>query len=143
MRYQEITESQGRPLYHVTFKSRLKAIKQQGLVPGKRRNWKNFMGSSLGSQAMVHLFGDLEGAVRWAHKMAYDFDKPVAILACEVSGELVKDPNATAQMSGQAMITPEAIPAASITGVVYPDSVLYRQIVNGGTITAPPTWQPF
>ena len=135
MKYSEI-----QPYYHVTFKSRLKSVLSQGLVVGKRRVWKNSFGSSIGEKQKIHLFGDLDGAVKWAHKMEYDFEKPVAILKCFITGQIEPDTNIQAQMTGKAVTTDESIPADKIIGLVYPDVALYRQIVNGGKIIEPPTW---
>jgi hypothetical protein len=138
MRLDEIVSP--RTLYHTTFRSRLPAIRKEGLVPGKRRVWKNRYGSTLGSNQHVHLFVHLEDAVRWAHKMNYEFDRPVAVLACQPPGPIEPHQNISVH---QGIITDQPILPEAITGVIYPDRTLYRQIVNGGSITQPPTWQAF
>ena len=123
--------------YHVTFKTRLAAIKKQGLIVGKKRNWENTFGGKLG-QSKLYFFVDLTGAVRWAHKMNYDFKRPVIILVCQFDNETLPDENSQARMTGNAVAINQSIPANCIKGYIIPDITLFRQVVNGGTVTEPP-----
>ena len=130
----KLSEISTETVFHVTFEQKLPLIKKNGLIVGKKRNWSNVFGTKLGSTKYIYFFTDLSVAARWAHKMNYEFEKPVIILICKLESEIESD----MMLGGAAIKTNENVPPKNIIGYIFPNMFLYRQITNGGTITEMP-----
>jgi hypothetical protein len=123
--------------YHATFSSRVSSIRRQGLVLGKRKVWSSaFAPKGLGLNA-IYLFSDPAMAVRWAHKMQFDFDRPASILVVEnPPGDIVADDHIEAQMNGRTWFhTDQPIPPECITRVVPLTLALTRAVVAGKPVS--------
>jgi hypothetical protein len=132
-----IVESATNPVYyHATFSSRVPTILKQGLVLGKRRTWGRASGGRQGLRA-IYLFSDPVMAVRWAHKMQFDFDRPASILVIEnPPGDITADDHVEAQMNGRTWFhTNEPIPPECIARVVPLTLDLTRAVVAGEPIS--------
>lgn len=57
--------------WHVTPHTRLKSIMTQGLVPSRRRQWKNVMGARVGETKKVYLFDNFDSAVQFASRLEW------------------------------------------------------------------------
>lgn len=79
---ESLTEStDGQTYYHVTFNAKLPKIMQDGIQPGKPRNWEKALdGSKYGELGHIFLFTTPESAARWAFKMHWEFKKDVSVL---------------------------------------------------------------
>jgi GNAT superfamily N-acetyltransferase len=134
--YAYLYESEVAPtLYHVTFTSRLAKISQEGIVPGKKRNWDRAFGGKYGERGNVYVFTSAEAAARWAHKMQYEFSKPCSIIELtNVPGDLIDDPSGEQHLmvngSGTWKMITGAIPASCIHRVIDLDPAIVRRLVD-------------
>lgn len=105
--------------YHVTPHTRTPKILQEGLVPGKRRQWSNQMGQTIGVKNKVFLMKDLDSAIRFAHKLQYGTGKPVDILRIEADiPDIEQDPHVEGQMAGHTwLMTSQPVAADCIKEV--------------------------
>ena len=130
---QELDEdvSKSGKFYHVTFAARLPKIMQDGLVSGKRRVWKDSFGTNQGSRTSVYLFSSPIMAIRWAHKMEYEFGRKASILVVNnPPGNIKPDNHIEAQMNGKTWFTTDApIPPSCISKVVPLTNDLCRKAV--------------
>jgi hypothetical protein len=96
----ELSEDVHETLYHVTFTARVANIKKIGIVPGKARNWEMALdGSKYGERGYIYLFTTEESAARWAHKMAWEFKRPVSIIVLrDVEANLIDDESGEAYL---------------------------------------------
>lgn len=127
--------------FHVTWASRIPNIKREGLLIGKRRNWKNPFGSMQGSRDVLYIMDDFSAAVRWAHKMEWDAKRSAAIVVLRsVPGEIDPDEHIDAVLSGNGhwLTTDQNIPADLIASVIPMSIALARQVANGGVAELPP-----
>jgi hypothetical protein len=133
----EINESTNadKQFFHVTFRTRTPKILQQGVVSGKRRNWNNAFGNKLGEKK-VYVFSDFTMAVRWAHKMEYEFEKPTDILIVKV-GETTSDDHIEAQMNGKTWFKTDDIPPENIVRVIPLTRELIKQVAQTGSAEIP------
>jgi hypothetical protein len=112
--------------YHVTPHTRLKSILQQGILPSRRRQWKNYMGTQLGETKMVYLFNNLDSAIQFAAKLEWGLisekRKVTAVDILEIQANLPveADMNIEAQMDGAGkwLKTNRPVPAAAIRRVI-------------------------
>lgn len=139
---QELTESTTGVVYHVTFAHRVPKIRREGLLTGRKRNWKNNWGSTLGSNKFVYVLTDFSEAVRWAAHMEWNFrdqykrnDVRFVILEIVAPDRLSYDPDMQPTYSSSKIGGP--IPPDRIRRAIPLTLELRRQVVNGGT-AAPP-----
>ena len=60
-----------RTYWHVTPHTRLQKIMAMGIVPSRRRQWKNHAGGRLGQTKMIYLFSNFDAAIRFAAKLEW------------------------------------------------------------------------
>lgn len=66
-------------LYHVTFKSRFKTIKTDGIVPKRRSIYKGLF-TEIKDIGSIYAFTNFDDAARWASRMNFDFKRPTMIV---------------------------------------------------------------
>src|SRR3954466_9897174 len=57
--------------WHVTPHTRLRKILAMGILPSRRRQWPNYMGTRLGQTGMVYLFSNIDSAIHFASKLEW------------------------------------------------------------------------
>ena len=66
-------------LYHVTFKSRIKTILSDGIIPKRRSIYKGLF-TEIKDIGSIYGFTNFDDAARWASRMNFDFKRPVVIV---------------------------------------------------------------
>ena len=66
-------------LYHVTFKSRVKEILSNGIVPKRRSIYKGLF-TEIKDIGSIYGFTNFDDAARWASRMNFDFKRPTVII---------------------------------------------------------------
>lgn len=138
MRLAEIVKPTTTRFYHVTFQKNVPAIRRDGLVVGRRRNWENMFGGKLGSTKALYVFTDFTAAVRWAHHMEYEHEKPVSILVIDnPPNDFELDDGVSFSHNGTGFLTTTPIPAQYISHEIKGERELYREIVQKGRAVDP------
>jgi len=65
--------------YHVTFKTRVKTILSDGIVPKRRSIYKGLF-TEIKDIESIYGFTNFDDAARWASRMNFDFKRPVVIV---------------------------------------------------------------
>jgi hypothetical protein len=101
--------------YHVTPHTRSASIKREGLVIGKRRQWTNQRGETIGAKDRIYLFTDLDSAIQFGFRLQWGTKKPVDIIRVEADlPDIEKDPHVESQMHGTWVMTSTPIPPDKI-----------------------------
>lgn len=66
-------------LYHVTFKSRVKTILSDGIIPKKKSIYKGIF-AEIKDTGKIYAFENFDDAARWASRMSFDFGRPTIIV---------------------------------------------------------------
>lgn len=80
-----------RTLYHATFKSRIKSILKEGIVPKKRSGYRGYFGQQLKESGKIYAFSNFDDAARWASKMEFDFQRPTVVVVFQDNKKWDKD----------------------------------------------------
>jgi hypothetical protein len=133
--YDYLKESaEGPTYYHVTFNDRLPKIRKEGLRTGRNRIWNTGFGDKYGDTKTVYLFTQQAAAVRWAHKMEWEFKKPATILLLKnIPHDIEEDPSLEQQLAGQSGVWKRVrgnIPPECIVGEVPMTVDLARALVK-------------
>jgi hypothetical protein len=91
------------------------------LVPGKKSQWNNAYGATLGSRKKIYLFSSLDPAIQLASRMEWGIKKPVDILVIEFTPpDLEPDPSLEANMEhpGTWWMTSTVVPPTAIKQVL-------------------------
>jgi hypothetical protein len=117
--------------YHATFASRLGSIRRRGLLPGRRRNWRNHFGAAQGRADRIYLCGTFDAAARWAFKMEYDLERPVVVVRLRNVRGLEPDPHVQSQLNGngQWFMTGVPVPPEDVVGDWPMTPALGRELV--------------
>lgn len=114
-----------RTFYHCTPHTRVASILRTGLGLGRRRQWKNVMGRTLGSVQHVYLFSDLDAAIQLAARLEWGMislnrrSTQIDILEIHTDAPVVPDPNLESQLRpGTWWMTDHEIPPDQIVKVI-------------------------
>ncbi len=134
--------------YHVTPHTRLRSILQKGILPSRRRQWQNYMGSRLGQTGMVYLFNNFDSAIQVAAKLEWGLKSEkrkitaVDILELQTDAPVEDDDNIEAQMDGKGkwLKTPTVIPPTAIKQIIPLTLQMTRDFI--ARRNAPPVVEP-
>lgn len=128
MRYKELTEAPGQPVYHATKAENLGKIMKDGLTFFNPSLWVRADNPDERYQddPSVFAFENPMPAFRWAHKIEWEYKTPAVIIKLKWNDAWEQDPSPDFMMTmgdGQALISYEAIPASDILGAITPDQI--------------------
>ncbi len=149
----EYNPGEMRTYWHVTPDTRLKSIMAQGIVPSRRRQWKNYMGARLGETKMVYLFSNFDSAIQFAAKLEWGLksekrrNTKVDILELQTDAPVAPDDNIEGQLDGRGGTwwkTSRPIPPQSIVKVIPLTLQMTRDFIarRDGRMPASPVDQP-
>ena len=117
-------------MYHVTFKSKLNKILQEGLTIGHNRNWHTPFGVMLGDKDKIYLFKRYSSAVSWGASIEYNTNKKAVILKVNTPLNLEQDTNTGATV-GDWYKTTDCITKNNILEVIPLTLNLIRELTSG------------
>ena len=123
MRYHELTEGVGQPIYHATEAKNLGTIMQKGLTFFNPTLWTSAANPDdrYNADPSVFAFENPMPAFRWAHKIEWEFETPAVIIKLKWSDAWDTDPSPDFMMTmgdGRALQSMTPIPASDIIGAV-------------------------
>jgi hypothetical protein len=80
---------------------------EKGIVPSRRRQWKNYMGARLGETKMIYLFSNFDSAIHFAAKLEWGLKSEkrkvtqVDILELQTDAPVKPDDNIEGQLDGR------------------------------------------
>ena len=119
MKLQELMESTGNYVYHVTFTEKVPSIKKEGIKPLQTSNWAKAGNPSerYNEEGGVFAFEHPEDAFKWAFKQQFEFKKPTSIIKLKGNDSWKEDPTQDIMLTtgkGRPLRSKAAIPASDV-----------------------------